>query len=147
MPGIKDEIIKMLNQALALEHAARIQYLSHAEKLKGINAEPIVARIKEIADDEKDHEEKFRNMIGNYLGGQPSMDISGTDQAEKLDDILNVNLKKEKQGIDLYKNIYRKLVDNKSEFQYEFEALEHELRHIIIDEQEHVTELNLLLGI
>lgn len=31
----KEGIIKMLNQALELEHAARIQYLAHAEILDG----------------------------------------------------------------------------------------------------------------
>jgi len=30
---------KMLDRALELEHAARIQYLAHAEQIQGINAE------------------------------------------------------------------------------------------------------------
>ena len=29
--AIKEELLKMLNHALELEHAARIQYLAHAE--------------------------------------------------------------------------------------------------------------------
>jgi rubrerythrin len=58
-----------------------------------------------------------------------------------------VNLKGEKDAIDFYKQIYQKAMDNKKELQYEYETLEHELRHIIIDEQEHVSELSLLMGV
>ena len=36
--------------------------------------------------------------------------------------------------------------ENKEHLVYEFETLEHELRHIILDEQEHIAELSLLLG-
>ena len=59
---------------------------------------------------------------------------------------MDVNLKGEKDAVDFYKQIYQKVIDNKKSLQYEFETLEHQIRHVIIDEQEHVTELNLLLG-
>jgi bacterioferritin (cytochrome b1) len=144
--NIKEELINMLNKALELEQAARIQYLSHAEMIKGENAEKLIERLTEIASDEKSHEEKFRNLIGNYLNGVPSMNLAETHPAAKLTDILNVNLKGEKDAIDFYKQIYQKVTENKKELQYEFETLEHEIRHVIIDEQEHVTELSLLLG-
>lgn len=145
--SVKEELIKMLNRALELEHAARIQYLAHAELVKGLNAEPIIERLKEIASDEEKHEEIFRSLIANYLGGEPSMGIAETYQAKEIKEILEVNLKGEKEAIDFYKEIYRKVVENKSEFQYEFETLEHQIRHVIIDEQEHVVELSTLLGL
>ncbi|MCS7201764.1 MAG: ferritin-like domain-containing protein [Dictyoglomus sp.] len=145
--SVKEELIKMLNRALELEHAARIQYLAHAELVKGLNAEPIIERLKEIAGDEEKHEEIFRSLIANYLGGEPSMGIAETYQAKEIKEILEVNLKGEKEAIDFYKEIYRKVVENKAEFQYEFETLEHQIRHVIIDEQEHVVELSTLLGL
>lgn len=146
MTGIKEKLVKMLNQALELEHAARIQYLAHAELLKGINAEKIIERIKEIASDEEKHEGMFRNLIGNYLGGEPSMGLAETHRAKDTKGILEVNLKNEKEAIDFYKQIYNEVTDNKEKLQYEFETLEHEIRHVIVDEQEHVVELSLLLG-
>ena len=76
MAEIKGELIVMLNQALEMEHAARIQYLAHAELIKGVDAEPIIARLKEIASDEGKHEGIFRDLIGNYLEGEPSMWIA-----------------------------------------------------------------------
>ena len=144
--NLKKELIAMLNEALKLEHAARIQYLAHAELIKGINAEPIIARLKEIANDEKEHEDKFRNMIGSYLDGVPTMDLAKTHEAKGTDGILKINVQNEKEAIDFYKKIYQKICENKNELPYVYETLEHELRHIILDEQEHIVELKLLLG-
>ena len=147
MAGIKEELVKMMNRALELEHAARIQYLAHAELIKGLGGEKIIERLTEIASDEEKHEKMFRNLIGSYLGGEPSMGLAETHRASQVKDILEVNLKGEKDALDFYEQIYRKIIDNKKELKYEFHTLEHELRHIMIDEQEHVTELSLLLGI
>ncbi|MDD5687413.1 MAG: ferritin-like domain-containing protein [Elusimicrobia bacterium] len=147
MKDIKEELISMLNKALELEHAARIQYLSHAELVKGEDAEKIIERIKEIASDESKHEDIYRNLIGNYLCGEPSMGIAGTYHAHLRKEIFEINLKGEKEAIDFYKQIYQKVIDNKKDLQYEYEKLEHDIRHVIIDEQEHVSELLQLLGI
>jgi bacterioferritin (cytochrome b1) len=146
MENIKEQLVKMLNQALELEHAARIQYLAHAELVKGINAESIIERLKEIASDEEKHEGKFRNLLGNYLEAEPSMGIAQTHTAKDINNILKVNLKDEKTAIDFYKTIYNKIVENKDALPYVFETLEHEVRHVILDEQEHATELSTLLG-
>jgi bacterioferritin (cytochrome b1) len=146
MANINEELIAMLNQALALEHAARIQYLAHAELIKGPNAEKIIARLTEIASDEEKHEDIFRNLIGAYLGGEPAMKLAETHRAQGLQEILTVNVKGEKEAIDLYKQIYRKILDNKELLPYTFVTLEHEVRHIILDEEEHITELSTLLG-
>lgn len=146
MADIRKELIDMLNHALELEHAARIQYLAHAELISGIDAEPVVARLKEIAGDELKHEGMFRELIGSYLGGEPVMSLAETHRAKETKKILEVNLKGEKDAIDFYKEIYQKVIDNKKSLQYEFETLEHTIRHVILDEQEHVTELSLLLG-
>ncbi len=146
MQDSKNQLIKMLNQALELEHAARIQYLTHVELVKGLNADGIIERLKEIASDEAKHEGMFRNMIGNYLEAEPSMGISPTHKAKEITQILEVNLKDEKTAIDFYKTIYNKIVEDKDALPYVFETLEHEVRHIILDEQEHATELSVLLG-
>jgi len=143
--NIKKELIDMLNRAVELEYAARIQYLAHAEKVKGLNSEPIIERLKEIASDELKHEDIFRNLVCNYLDGEVSMKLEKTYEANDIDKILEVNLKGEKDAIDFYKQIYKKIIDNKEELKYEFETLEHQVRHVIVDEQEHVVELKNLL--
>ncbi len=83
----KEKIIELLNHGLELEHAAFVQYLSHAEIVDGINAEPIIARLKEIANDEKGHQEKFRTLIGD-LGGIPSIDFTPRHSAKNIQQIL-----------------------------------------------------------
>lgn len=147
MSDVKKQLVQMLNHALELEYAARIQYLAHAEAIKGINAEKLIERLKEIASDEQKHEEMFRELIGSYLGAEPVMTLAETHKAKETKKILEVNLKGEKDAIDFYKQIYQLVIDNKKSLQYLFETLEHSIRHVIIDEQEHVVELSLLLGI
>jgi bacterioferritin (cytochrome b1) len=147
MTKIKNELIVMLNQALELEHAARIQYLAHAQLIKGIDAGPIIERLEEIASDEAKHEDKFRDLIGNYLDGEPSMGTAKTHKAKKTTQILEVNLKDEKGAIDFYKTIYKKVIKNKEKLPYVFETLEHEIRHVVIEEEQHVAELSVLLGL
>ena len=143
----KKEIIKMLNQALELEHAAYAQYLSHAETIDGLNAEPIIARLKEIAQDEAEHQKKFRTLIGDFLGGAPSMSMAKTYPAKTVKQILQINLKGEKEAVDVYVKILEKIKEAKASLPYEFFQLEHEIRHVIMDEQEHIAELKILLGI
>ncbi len=140
----KEKIIELLNHALELEHAAYVQYLSHAEIVDGLNAEPIIARLKEIADDEKKHQEEFRTLIG-ALGGVPSMKIAETHPAKNIEEILAVNLKDEKTAVDTYRRILEEIRKDKGKGYYDH-LLEHNVRHILMEEQEHITELELLQG-
>jgi bacterioferritin (cytochrome b1) len=140
----KEKILQLLNHALELEHAAYVQYLSHAEIVDGINAEPIIARLKEIAGDEKSHQDKFRNLIG-ILGGVPSMGISPTHSAKNVQEILAQNLKDEKEAVDTYRKILDELRKERGKGYYDY-FMEHEVRHILQEEQEHITELELLQG-
>ena len=142
----KDKLVKFLNQALELEHAARIQYLAHAEEIDGLNAEPLMERLKEIASDEQKHEEVFRTLISDYLGGTCSMDLAKTVSAEAVSQILKVNLKAEKEAVDFYNTILEEAKKVKDELSYEYWKIEHEVRHVILDEEEHIAELKILLG-
>lgn len=140
----KEKILQLLNQALELEHAAFVQYLSHAEIVDGIHAEPVIARLKEIANDEKGHQDKFRELIG-LLGGVPSMKIAPTHSARSIKEILEQNLKDEKTAVDTYRKILEAL--KKESKGYYDHILEHEVRHILMEEQQHITEIELLLAI
>ena len=143
----KEKILEMLNKALELEHAARIQYLRHAELVDGLNAEPVIARLKEIAGDEEKHEGVFKKLIGDYLGGVPSMGIAKTYPATTIQEILEVNLKGEKEAVDFYLTILDEIRNTRADLKYEYHTLEHGVRHVIQDEQEHIAELKILLGL
>jgi bacterioferritin (cytochrome b1) len=141
----KEKIIELLNNGLELEHAAFVQYLGHAEIVDGIDSEPIIARLKEIANDEKIHQEKFRTLIGG-LGGIPSMDFTPRHPAKTIKQMLEVNLKDEKIAVDTYLKILEELKKEKGQGHYDH-LLEHEIGHILMEEQEHITELELLLSV
>jgi bacterioferritin len=141
----KENILKLLNHALELEHAAYAQYMSHAKIAEGLNAEPIVARLKEIAEDERKHQEVFRKLIG-VLGGVPSMKMAQIHQAKDVKEILEQNLKDEKDAVDTYRKILEEIRKGGNQGYYDY-LLEHEVRHVLMEEQEHISELELLLGI
>lgn len=146
MNAFKENLIKMLNKALEFEQAARIQYLSHAELIKGVEGVRVIERFKEIASDEQKHQDQFRGLISGYLGGKPSMGMAKTYKAQDSEEILTVNLKNEENAVDFYEEIYQKVIDNKEYLKHVYQTLEHEIRHIIMDEQAHIVELFLLLG-
>ena len=141
----KQKLIEMLNHALELEHSAHAQYLSYAELLDGLCAEPVIARLKEIANDEKTHQEKFRDLIG-ILGGVPSMGMAPTKPAKNVKQILANSLHDEKEAVDTYKGILEYVHGEKGNKGYYSFVLDHEIRHVIMDEQEHISELELLQG-
>ena len=147
MKKASKELVGMLNKALETEHQAYVQYLSHAELVDGLNSEAIEARLKEIAEDEEKHQEKLRMLIGKYLYETPSMGMAKTHSAKTIVDILKANLKDEFEAVDLYLKILKKLHEEKESLPYQYLKLEHEIRHIIMDEQEHIAELNQLLGL
>ena len=142
----KEAIIKLLNQALELEHAANIQYLAHAQIIDGLYAEPIIARLKDTAGDEAKHAEVFRELIGDILGGTPVMSVAKTYPGRDIKQILEQNLKNEKEAVDIYAKILETIYKEKDKLPYEFQKLEHDVRHVIIEEQEHISELKLLLA-
>jgi len=142
----KEAIIKLLNQALELEHAANIQYLAHAQIVDGLYAEPIIARLKDTAGDEAKHAEVFRELIGDILGGTPVMSVAKTYPGRDVKQILEQNLKNEKEAVDIYTKILETIYKEKDKLPYEFQKLEHDVRHVIIEEMEHISELKLLLS-
>lgn len=146
MEDIKKELIEMLNEALKLEHQAQIQYLAHAELITGLYAEPIMARLRELAGDEAKHAGMFRTLIADYLDGEPCMQMAPAHEAKDITAILNTNLHDEQTAVDFYRTIYKKIIANKDKLAYSFEKLEHDVRHIIMEELEHMVELKILLG-
>jgi bacterioferritin len=135
-----EKLIKMLNDALAQEHACQIRYLTHAAVITGPYAELIANRIKEIAEDENEHAIQLRDRI-TALGGTPTMEVAKEDliQAKTLKEILQVNLKEEDKAIELYRSILH-VAGHDGEILYET------VEDILQDEQEHKEELARLQG-
>jgi bacterioferritin len=135
-----EKLLKMLNDALAQEHACQIRYLTHAAVITGPYAESVANRLKEIAEDENEHANQLRDRI-TALGGTPTMEVAKEDliQAKTLKEILQVNLKEEDKAIELYRSILR-VAGQDGEILYET------VEDILKDEQEHKEELARLQG-
>jgi bacterioferritin len=135
-----EKLLKMLNDALAQEHACQIRYLTHAAVITGPYAESVANRLKEIAEDENEHANQLRDRI-TALGGTPTMEVAKEDliQAKSLKEILQVNLKEEDKAIELYRSILR-VAGQDGEILYET------VEDILKDEQEHKEELARLQG-
>ncbi|MEW6748366.1 MAG: ferritin-like domain-containing protein [Candidatus Micrarchaeota archaeon] len=141
----KAKLIELLNKGLQLEHQAAAQYLSHATLTSGECADSLTERLKEIAKDEEEHAEKFRACL-EILDAAPDIKMAPGHPAKDNTSILKVNLKDEKDAVDFYREIWAELKATRDELPYEYEYIEHKLRHIIMDEQEHALELRTLLG-
>ena len=131
----QDKILKMLNDALAQEHACQIRYLTHAAVITGPYAEAVAARLKEIAEDEKI---QLRDRI-TALAGTPTMEIATKDliPATTLKDILRVNIAEEEAAIKMYRSILDS-VGHDGTILYET------IEDIVKDEQQHKEELQRL---
>ncbi len=141
----KAKLIELLNQALELEHQAEAQYLSHATLTAGETADTLSERLKEIAGDEHKHAELFRSCL-EMLNAAPSIKMHAGHAASSNAEILKVNLKDERDAVDFYRTIMAELQKSKAELPYEWEFIEHKVRHIIMDEEEHALEIRTLLG-
>ncbi|MEW5996570.1 MAG: ferritin-like domain-containing protein [Candidatus Micrarchaeota archaeon] len=141
----KAKLIELLNRGLELEHQAEAQYLSHATLLVGETADTIAARLTEIAGDEHKHAGMFRDCL-EILDAAPSIRMHEGYPAIGTAKILRTNLKNERDAVKFYRTIVAELNKSRAELPYEYEFIEHKLRHIIIDEEEHALELRTLLN-
>lgn len=134
----KEKLVKMLNEALAQEHACQIRYLTHAAVITGPYAQAVANRLKEIAEDEKTHAIQLRDRI-TALGGTPTMEIANKEliHAKTLKEILEVNVREEEGAIKLYRTILDSVGRDGAIL---FETIE----DILKDEQEHKEELQRL---
>ena len=69
--SIKEEIIKGLNEDLAREYKAIIQYIVFSSTLKGAEYGNIAGQLEKHASDELEHALKVAKQI-DYLGGTPT---------------------------------------------------------------------------
>ena len=143
---VSPNLVSMMNTALENEHAAYVQYLSHAKLVKGITAKPIINRLKGIAGDHRRHQKKLRHLLGDYLGAVPSMKMGKTYEADSINKILTTNLKFEKDTIDNYMKILSELNTEKNNLPYEFLKINFALERIVRRDQSHVSQLSKLLG-
>jgi bacterioferritin len=136
----KNEIIKGLNEDLAREYKAIIQYVVFSSTLKGAEYGDIAEQLKEHASQELAHALEVARQI-DYLGGDPTVEVKNAEYSQDSKKMLEIDLLQERETIKNYRERIRQ-AESSGEF-----ALSEVLRDIIRQEQDHEIDLKDALGL
>jgi bacterioferritin len=98
------KLLGMLNNAIADEMQAAIQYMWQHVQWKGVEHFVVTEGFKKIAVDEMKHAEKVAERLW-YLGGKPTTQPSPIKVGETLTEMLTLDVKAEEGAIKMYKEI------------------------------------------
>ncbi|MGE3859579.1 MAG: bacterioferritin [Nitrososphaeraceae archaeon] len=136
----KEEIIKGLNEDLAREYKAIIQYVVFSSTLKGAEYGDIAQQLKKHASQELEHALEVAKQI-DYLGGDPTIKSKETEYSQDSKTMLEIDLRAEQETIKNYRERILQ-AERAGEF-----ALSETLRGIIVQEQDHEIDLKDALGL
>ena len=136
----KEEIIRGLNEDLAREYQAIIQYVVFSSTLKGAEYGDIAGELMVHASEELAHALEVAKQI-DYLGGDPTVEIKEAGFSQDSKRMLEIDLKAEQETIKNYRERIRQ-AEHAGEF-----ALSEKLRGIIVQEQDHEIALKDALGL
>jgi bacterioferritin len=134
------EIIRGLNDDLAREYKAIIQYVVFSSALKGAEYGDIAEQLKKHASQELAHALEVARQI-DYLGGEPTVKGKEAEFSSESKKMLEIDLKDEQITIKSYRERIRQ-AERAGEF-----ALSEALRDIIAEEQDHEIDLRDALGL
>ena len=130
----RDEIISGLNEDLAREYKAIIQYVVFSSALKGPEYGDIAEQLKIHASQELAHALEVARQI-DYLGGDPTVKAKEAEYSNESKTMLEIDLKAEQETIMNYRERIMQ-AERAGEF-----ALSEKLRGIIAQEQDHEIDL------
>jgi bacterioferritin len=139
-PSSKDEIIRGLNEDLAREYKAIIQYVVFSSTLKGAEYQDIAEQLKVHASQELAHALEVAKQI-DYLGADPTVKNKEAEYSQDSRTMLEIDLRAEQETIKNYRERIRQ-AERAGEF-----ALSEALRDIIVQEQDHEIDLKDALGL
>jgi bacterioferritin len=136
----KVEIVRGLNEDLAREYKAIIQYVVFSSTLKGAEYGDIAEQLKKHASQELAHALEVARQI-DYLGGDPTVKGKEAEYSQESRKMLEIDLRAEQETIKSYRERIRQ-AERAGEF-----ALSEALRDIIAEEQDHEIDLRDALGL
>jgi bacterioferritin len=139
-PPSREEMVRLLNEDLAREYQAIIAYIVYSQTMKGAEYNHIASELKKHAGEELQHALQIAKQI-DYFNGIPVTAPKEVKLSDKAEDMLRFDLENERVTIMNYRERIRQ-----AEAMGEF-ALSEVLREIIVQEQEHLTDLADALGI
>ena len=136
----RERMVDLLNEDLAREYQAIIAYVIYSQTIKGPQFMDIAGELELHAGEELAHAIAIAKQI-DYLNGTPTNQPKEVKMSNKAEDMLRFDLENERVTIINYRQRIRQ-----AEAMGEF-AISEELRKIIAQEQEHLTDLADALGI
>jgi bacterioferritin len=134
------EIVDALNEDLAREYKAIIQYVVFSSALKGAQYGDIAEQLKQHASQELGHALELARQI-DYLGGKATVIGKQAESSKDSKKMLEIDLGDEQKTIKNYRERIRQ-AEQAGEF-----ALSEALRKIIAEEQDHEIDLRDALGL
>jgi bacterioferritin len=138
----KDQVVSILNDALATEIVCVLRYMHHYFMATGVHGRAVADEFKEHADDEREHADELAERI-QQLGGSPDFNpasllqrsVAQYVEGETLADMIREDLIAERTVIEVYQRMI--------EFFGEKDPTTRRLiEHIKAEEEEHASDLS-----
>ena len=131
-------VIETLNKAIALEHAATIQYKQHALLVRGLWRKAFADYFFAASHSAQEHAYRFGQKVV-ALGGVPTVEVGTVRQTLEVEEMLQQDLELERAAMQAYLEAHTLAEDDV--------ALRTLLEDQIKDEQRDIEELELYLNL
>jgi len=135
----REQLIDALNDDLQREYQAIIAYVVYSQAIKGAQYMNIAKELEKHAAEELKHALIIAKQI-DYLGGDITATPKPVKTSEKAEEMLRFDLENERVTILEYR---KRLLQCESLGEY---AISEHIREILLNEQEHLTDLATALG-
>lgn len=139
MTTTKEQLLDNLNEDLAWEYAAAIQYVQHAAVITGPEYESMIQELLTHSTEEMGHAFALSDQI-DFFGGIPAVDVAKIETSKDSKKMLEQDLAGEFHAISRYK---QRIAEAESLQEY---GLRRTLEDILIVEEEHARDLLTALG-
>ena len=133
------KLTELMNEAIAGELQAIVQYMWHHIMVKGLNSASLMDVFEDIAMDEMKHAEKIAERLF-YFDVAPTTKPNPIAKGGTPEQMLKADVKAEEEAITLYKDIIKRAITEKDETtRLLFES-------ILSEEERHHDTFTTLLG-
>ena len=138
-PLTREQLLKGLQEDLSREYQAILAYVVYSQALKGAQYMTIAKELEVHAGEELAHALTVAKQI-DYLGGMPTATPQPVKLSDKAEEMLRFDLENENETIRNYRVRVRQC-EALGEY-----ALAENIRKILVQEQEHQSDLATALG-
>jgi len=133
------KLTEMMNQAIAGELQAIVQYMWHHIMVKGLNSASLMDVFEDIAVEEMKHAEKIAERLF-YFDVAPTTKPNPIAKGGTAEQMLKADVQAEEEAITLYKDIIKQAITEKDE------TTRLLFEQILSDEERHHDTFTTLLG-